>query len=65
MSEQQIKTDEGYWDCECMTSYIHSKKYTDCSTCGANKEEAPDSRVVEISIAKELGQIHEWTSRTI
>lgn len=32
-----------FWDCECETSFIHSKDIPSCPQCGALREEQPDS----------------------
>ena len=40
---------ENYWDCECLSNYIHSKKELKCSKCNSLADEQPDSRQNEIN----------------
>jgi len=47
-------TNPNFWDCECETRYIHSKKYYGCSFCFSTSEEGPDSieeELIEINMA--------------
>jgi len=39
---------EDYWDCECLSNYIHSKEIKMCNICGAVQKEAPDSIASEV-----------------
>lgn len=46
--QKSVETTSEYWDCECETDYIHSKKIKVCERCNTNSEEQPDSRVAEV-----------------
>lgn len=48
VKNEEIKTTENYWDCECEKDFIHPKSQKECSICGAITEEQPDSRVNEV-----------------
>jgi hypothetical protein len=43
-----MKTTPYYWDCECPTHYIHSKRRKMCKKCGAYRDEQPDSVLSEV-----------------
>jgi hypothetical protein len=43
-----IQITKKYWDCDCLTNYIHPDYVTCCGRCGALKEDQPDSRVKEV-----------------
>ena len=44
-----IKTNDQYWDCECLEDYIHLKKETRiCVTCHQTENDAPDSMESEV-----------------
>jgi hypothetical protein len=45
-----IILNENYWDCECYSNFIHSKKELQCNTCNSTAEEQPDSRQNEIDL---------------
>lgn len=36
-----------YWDCECLTNYIHASWINQCLKCGAAQEDQPNSRIEE------------------
>jgi len=44
-----IITTPDFWDCECEEDFIHSSADEACPTCGARRDEQPDSRVNEVS----------------
>ena len=48
MGNEEIKTTENYWDCECKDNYIHPKSQSRCEVCGAVSEDQPDSIVSEV-----------------
>ena len=48
-----IVLNEDYWDCECLSNYIHSKKKLECSKCNSLADEQPDSRQNEIKVEGE------------
>jgi hypothetical protein len=37
-----------FWDCECSDNYIHPKTENNCSKCGAQAVDQPDSRENEV-----------------
>jgi len=41
-------TDPRFWDCECIDQYIHSENESRCNTCGAYREDQPDTRISEL-----------------
>lgn len=43
-----IETTPEYWDCECISNYIHPKSQPKCDWCGCEQDEMPDSRVDEV-----------------
>ena len=46
-----VKTDPGYWDCECEKNYIHKKSIDPrCVLCGSEHDECSDSRPEEIKL---------------
>lgn len=46
-----VKTDPGYWDCECEKNYIHKKSIDPrCIVCGYEHDECSDSRPKEIKL---------------
>jgi hypothetical protein len=47
-----IILNKNYWDCECLSDYIHSKKELKCSKCNSLADEQPDSRQNEINGAE-------------
>ena len=44
----QFPTTEYFWDCECEMNFIHPKCVWQCSRCGADQDERPDSRMNEV-----------------
>jgi hypothetical protein len=40
-----------YWDCNCMTDYIHSYSEESCPICHAHNSECPDSHYEEVILA--------------
>lgn len=42
-------TNPNYWDCNCDAAYIHPKTVEKCVTCGAQRDEQPDSHENEIT----------------
>jgi NADH pyrophosphatase NudC (nudix superfamily) len=53
------KTLVQYWDCNCLSSYIHHKKDRRfCPACGAHEEEQPDSLSDEVNQREN----HYWAS---
>ena len=44
----QIHTNPNYWDCECVTDYVHLKSEDNCPVCGSYAEDQPDSRSDEV-----------------
>ena len=49
-----IVLNEDYWDCECLSNYIHSKKKLECSKCNSLVDEQPDSRQEEVKYYKPM-----------
>ena len=48
MKIREIEMNSNYWDCECNTNYIHSKKKESyCSVCKVYEFDQPDSREEE------------------
>jgi len=45
---KSTETHPAYWDCECTEQYIHYESECICVSCGARKEDQPNSRVSEI-----------------
>tara|TARA_R110000782_G_scaffold39956_2_gene92419 strand:+ start:88 stop:243 length:156 start_codon:yes stop_codon:yes gene_type:complete len=45
-----ILLNENYWDCECVSNFIHTKKKIECNRCKALADEQPDSRQNEIDL---------------
>ncbi len=43
-----VELTELFWDCECEDTYINPKRANGCQTCGAFREDQPDSRVPEV-----------------
>ena len=43
-----IKLTPYFWDCECHSHYIHSKRHETCKFCGTYRDEQPDSRLNEV-----------------
>jgi hypothetical protein len=42
--KRSTDTDPDYWDCDCLTDYIHKKtQMLSCRACGAKEDEHPDS----------------------
>lgn len=40
-----------FWDCQCLSNYIHRKSETRvCNQCGCEEGESPDSRADEILV---------------
>ena len=49
MNIREIEMNSNYWDCECNTNYIHSKKKESyCSVCKVYEFDQPDSREEEV-----------------
>jgi len=49
MNTREIEMNSNYWDCECNTNYIHSKKKEPyCSVCKVYEFDQPDSREEEV-----------------
>ena len=49
MNTREIEMNSNYWDCECNTNYIHSKKKESyCSVCKVYEFDQPDSREEEV-----------------
>ena len=49
MKTREIEMNSNYWDCECNTNYIHSKKKESyCSVCKVYEFDQPDSREEEV-----------------
>jgi len=46
--EIKIVTTNLYWDCECKDDYIKPAHQSSCNTCGAVKDDQPDSRINEV-----------------
>ena len=42
-----VKTTRFFWNCKCKQHYTHPKTYPECITCGAIREDQPDSKVEE------------------
>ncbi len=48
-----------FWDCECMGGcFVHPFTETRCDTCGAEREESPDSRIEEILARWQKAGLH-------
>ena len=43
----RVITTEHFWDCNCVSDYIHPKTERTCSKCGAVHEDQPDSHIEE------------------
>ena len=50
VDENYNETTPYFWDCNCEKNYIHSKMFTQCSKCGARRDDAgqPDAFVGEV-----------------
>lgn len=48
ISDQGILTTPEYWDCECLTNFIHPKSQKTCFKCCTRADEQPDSRISEV-----------------
>lgn len=46
--KRKIKTSPDFWDCECLTNYIHSNNDLLCPICNAFKHDQPNSRIDEL-----------------
>ncbi len=46
----EIVLSADYWDCDCLSDFIHPKSLKSCGRCGADLERdiMPDSRLSEI-----------------
>jgi|GEM_PF-6387705 hypothetical protein len=51
LNDQGILTTDKYWDCECLTNFIHPKSQKTCFKCCTKADEQPDSRVSEVLAA--------------
>ncbi len=45
----QIALTRNFWDCVCDENYHRKESEDFCSVCGAEREERPDARVIELS----------------
>lgn len=42
-------TNDGYWNCNCSSHYIHPMVEKECAKCGAKAENSPASKKEEIT----------------
>jgi hypothetical protein len=48
LNDQGVLTTDKFWDCECLTNFIHPKSQKTCFKCCTRADEQPDSRVSEV-----------------
>lgn len=48
VTNNEVITNEDFWDCECEHNYIHHKIQKECKKCGAIRDEQPDSIAEEV-----------------
>jgi hypothetical protein len=61
MNIREIEMNSNYWDCECNTNYIHSKKKESyCSVCKVYEFDQPDSREEEVRRMQKKGDADEY-----
>lgn len=57
VAELENHLKNNFWDCECLSHYIHDKKHIECPICGAEQDDMPDSIISEMVDPETVGNV--------